>query len=117
MTNKQEFPDLIQLTNYGMGDADEELQIKLLKTYFTLLLEGDYIPKVITLYTEAVKLITTDSPLLKELQALEEKGTLLISCGTCLNHYGLWDQVEVGLVGGMTDIVESQKKAKKIVSI
>ena len=117
MAKKQDFPDLIQLTRYGMGNADEELQIKLLDTYFTLILEGEYLPKVITLYTEAVKLITLGSPLLDQFQALEDKGVLLISCGTCLNHYGLWDKVEVGLVGGMTDIIETQKKAHKIVSL
>lgn len=117
MTDKTQFPDLIQLTNYGMGTGDEELCLKLLTSYLTLITEADYLPKVITLYTEAVKLITTESPLLDLFRILEEKGVLLIACGTCLNHYGLWDQVEVGIVGGMTDIIEAQTKANKIVSL
>ncbi len=117
MTNKQEFPDLIQLTSFGMGNAGEELQIKLLDEYLTLILENDHLPKTITLYTEAVKLIATKSPVLAQFRTLEEKGVLLISSGTCLNHYGLWDQVEVGLVGSMTDIIDAQKKATKVVSL
>ena len=109
--------DLIQLNSYGMGTGDPDLQLKLLTTYLDLILEAEYLPKAITFYTDAVRLITTDSPLLSQFQALEENGVLLIACGTCLNHHGLWDQVEVGIVGGMTDIIEAQKKAKKIVTL
>jgi hypothetical protein len=41
----------------------------------------------------------------------------LILCGTCLGHYNLTDQVQVGIVGGMTDIIEAQFRAKKVISI
>ena len=41
----------------------------------------------------------------------------LVLCRTCLEHYGLLDQVRVGVVGGMGDIVAAQAMASKVVTI
>lgn len=61
--------------------------------------------------------MTRDSPVLDVLQALERKGVTLTICSTCLNFYGLADQVAVGVVGGMTDIIEAQWRADKVIPI
>ena len=110
-------PFTILVTRNGMGDSDQELQYKLITTYFHLLNESDYLPSVIAFYTEGVKLLVAGSPALGALQALEDKGVRLVACGTCLSHYGLDDQLEVGLPGGMTDIIEAQWRADKVISI
>lgn len=110
-------PYTIQITANGMGDADQELRHKLIKTYLTLLNENDYLPMVITFYTEGVKLLTSSSPVLDELRSLEEKGVRLIACGTCLNHYSLAGDLQVGLQGGMTDIIEAQWRADKVITL
>jgi hypothetical protein len=41
----------------------------------------------------------------------------LILCSTCLNYYYLADQVQVGIVGGMPDILEAQQRASKAISL
>ena len=41
----------------------------------------------------------------------------LILCSTCLDFYGLSGEVQVGIVGGMTDIIEAQVKAEKVITI
>jgi hypothetical protein len=41
----------------------------------------------------------------------------LVLCSTCLEYYGLLDQVEVGIVGGMTDIIEAQWRAEKVITL
>lgn len=110
-------PYVILVTRNGMGDADQELQHKLISSYFTLLNENDYLPSAIAFYTDGVKLLVEGSPVLDVLHALEEKGVRLIACGTCLNHYGLITKLEVGIVGGMTDIIEAQWRADKVISI
>ncbi len=110
-------PFTILVTRDGMGDADQELQHKLIVTYFKLLNENDYLPSVIAFYTDGVKLLVEGSPVLDTLRELEEKGVRLIACGTCLNHYGLISKIEVGIVGGMTDIIEAQWRADKVISI
>lgn len=110
-------PNTILVTSDGMGDADQELRHKLIRTYFILLNENDYLPSVIAFYTEGIKLLVSGSPVLEQLKALEEKGVRLIACGTCLNHYGLADDLQVGLQGGMTDIIEAQWRADKVITL
>jgi intracellular sulfur oxidation DsrE/DsrF family protein len=115
MTEKSPFTILI--TKDGMGDADQELRHKLIGTYLTLLNESGYLPSVIAFYTEGVKLLVEGSPVLEQLRALDEKGVRLIACGTCLSHYELFHQIEVGIVGGMTDIIEAQWRADKVITL
>jgi hypothetical protein len=110
-------PTVILVTNSGMGTADVELQHKLAGTYFHLLAEHDLLPGAICFYTDGVKLVCTGSPVLEQLKALEAKGVRLIVCGTCLDFFGLTDSVEVGIKGGMTDIIEAQWRAEKVISI
>jgi intracellular sulfur oxidation DsrE/DsrF family protein len=105
------------ITRKGMGEADPELQIKLIQTYFKLLDESDSLPGVICFYTEGVHLVVEGSPVLESLRSLEAKGVRLIICNTCLNFYGLAEQVAVGIKGGMTDIIEAQRRAAKVVTL
>jgi len=107
----------ILVTRNGMGDADPELQEKLINTYFRLLDENEILPAVICFYADGVKLVVEGSPVLESLKSLEAKGVRLVLCNTCLNFYGLADQVAVGVVGGMGDIIEAQTKAAKVISI
>lgn len=108
---------VILVTSNGMGDADSVLRQNLIIKYFSLINENSILPSVICFYTEGVKLAVTESPVLEQLKELEKKGVHLILCGTCLGHYNLTDQVQVGIVGGMTDIIEAQFRAKKVISI
>jgi hypothetical protein len=93
------------------------LQLKLVQTYFKLLDEHDLLPAVLCFYTDGVKLCVEGSPVLGTLASLENKGVRLILCSTCLNYFGLLEQVKVGVVGGMTDILEAQRRATKVISI
>ena len=111
-------PDSVLLiTRTGMGEADPELQIKLIQTYFKLLDESDLLPAVVCFYAEGVHLVVEGSPVLESLQSLEAKGVRLIICNTCLNFYGLNGQVAVGITGGMTDIIEAQQRAVKVITL
>jgi len=107
----------ILVTRNGMGEADFELQSKLINTYFRLLNENDILPAVICFYADGVKLVVNGSPVLDTLKSLEEKGVRLVLCNTCLNFYGLAEKVQVGVVGGMGDIIEAQVKASKVFTI
>jgi hypothetical protein len=108
---------VILVSNYGMGKANNELQLNLIVKYFELLQQYDELPDAICFYTEGVRLAAEGSPILIQLKALEDKGVRLILCSTCLNTMGLTQQVKVGVVGGMTDIIEAQSRADKVISI
>lgn len=108
---------VILVTRNGMGHAEPELQQKLIGTYLKLLVEHDIRPAAICFYTDGVKLAVKGSPVLEQLKALEAAGVRLILCSTCLGYFNLTDQVEVGIVGGMGDILEAQRKAGKVISL
>ena len=38
-----------------------------------------------------------------------------MTCGTCLDYYGLKEKLQVGIVSNMYDIVEAQNKASLII--
>ncbi len=108
---------VILITRYGMGHAEPELQLKLISTYFKLLNENEVLPAAICFYTDGVRLAVSGSPVLETLKSLEAKGVRLILCSTCLNYFNLTDQVQVGIIGGMTDILEAQRRAEKVISL
>ncbi|MCL4561425.1 MAG: DsrE family protein [Chloroflexi bacterium] len=108
---------VLLITRYGMGDAEPELQQKLITTYFKLLDENNTLPAAICFYANGVRLVVSGSPVLDTLKSLESKGVRLILCSTCLNYYNLADQVQVSIVGGMTDILEAQRRAGKVISL
>jgi selenium metabolism protein YedF len=108
---------IILVTNNGMGKADPALQHKLAVKYFELLMQNTNLPAAICFYTEGVKLTVTGSPVIEQLKALEAKGVRLIICSTCLDFYSLSDQIQIGIIGGMSDIIEAQTKASKVITI
>jgi intracellular sulfur oxidation DsrE/DsrF family protein len=108
---------VLLITNEGMGKSERELQFKLIAKYFQLLLEYRDLPNAICFYTEGVRLVVEGSPVLDSLRALEERGVRLIVCSTCLGYFGLMDKVQVGIVGGMGDILEAQVKAEKVITL
>ena len=108
---------VLLITRNGMGEAEPELQQKLISTYFKLLDEHDVLPAAICFYARGVHLAVDGSPVLEALKSLEAKGVRLILCTTCLNFYNLVDRVQVGIAGGMTDILEAQRLASKVISL
>ena len=108
---------VILVTNDGMGHADIELQHKLITTYFRLLEDSNTLPAAICFYTDGIKLVVEGSPVVDTLKDLEAKGVHLVICQTCLNHFDLADKVQVGVVGGMTDIIEAQWRADKVITL
>ena len=108
---------VVLVTRNGMGDSYTALQQTLIIKYFSLLNENNILPSVICFYTDGVRLAVTGSPVLEQLKELEQKGVHLILCGTCLDYYQLANEVQVGIVGGMTDIIEAQFRAEKVISI
>ncbi|PWH13393.1 MAG: sulfurtransferase-like selenium metabolism protein YedF [Anaerolineae bacterium] len=108
---------VILITRNGMGDADPALQQKLIGIYLSLLDQNNLLPGAICFYTEGVKLVVEGSPVLQTLTSLEKKGVHLLICSTCLDYFQLADKVQVGIKGGMTDILEAQRRASKVISI
>ena len=54
---------------------------------------------------------------LTSLQELEAAGVQVLVCGTCLNHFKLLEQKQVGETTNMLDIVTHMQLADKVVSV
>lgn len=108
---------VILITTNGMGNADEKLQLTLIEKYLELMLRGSSLPYALCFYTEGVKLVCDGSPVIPQLKKLETGNVRLIICSTCLTHYELTDKVQVGIVGGMSDIIEAQFRAAHVITI
>jgi hypothetical protein len=102
----------------GMGESSEQpLKDKLTKTFLTLAKQNPNLPRAICLYTDGVKLACDGSPVLEELRELEAAGVPIISCQTCLNYFNLIDKVQVGIVGGMGDIMTAMWQADTVIMV
>jgi sulfur relay (sulfurtransferase) complex TusBCD TusD component (DsrE family) len=108
---------VLLFTRNGLGDAPADLQGRLAVNFLSLLADSGACPAKILFYTEGVKLACNGSPALEPLLALEAQGVELVLCQTCLDYYGLQDQVAVGVVGGMPDIIEAMRLAGKVITL
>lgn len=98
-----------------MGSGDDELGAVLMKGFVFALTQLDELPETVLMYNGGVKLACAGSSSLDDLRALAEAGVEVMSCGTCLNHYGLAEQLEVGEATNMYVIVEKQANARGII--
>ena len=56
-----------------------------------------------------------DSESLEDLKKMEEEGVEILTCGTCLKHYGLMEKLMVGKVTDMYTIAERMTGADKVI--
>ncbi len=108
---------VIVIAKKGMGHAPDDLSETLIKNYLNLLSEEKKLPFALLLYGEGVKLTVLDSPVLDSLKKLEAGSVKIIACKTCLNYYGIADQIAVGQIGSMSDIVTIQMEASKVITL
>ena len=100
-----------------IGDGDRELGTNLMRMFFYTLAQSDDLPQSVLFMNAGVKLPTLDGQVADHLKALSDSGTEILVCGTCLNFYGITDQLKVGAVSNMYDIVTRMQKAAKVISL
>ena len=94
-----------------MGEGSEELGRILIKGFLFALTQQEHLPSTVLFYNGGAKLTTEGSASLEDLKTLEANGVEILTCGTCLDYYGLKDKLEVGGVTNMYVIVEKQMQA------
>jgi selenium metabolism protein YedF len=108
---------VIVISKKGMGHAPDDLSQTLIQNYLNLLSEETKLPFALLLYGEGVKLTSADSAVLNSLKKLEAGGVKIIACKTCLNYYVIADQIAVGQIGSMSDILTIQMEASKVITL
>ena len=98
-----------------MGEGEGELGKNLLKAFLYALSQQETLPRTILFYNGGAFLTCQGSLSLEDLKSMAERGVEILTCGTCLNFYGLTEKLAVGGVTNMYDIVEKQMAADLIV--
>ncbi|HHT68285.1 MAG TPA: sulfurtransferase-like selenium metabolism protein YedF [Firmicutes bacterium] len=106
---------VVVLSSDTMGSGDQDLGRVLMKGFVFALTELDRLPDKVLLYNSGVKLSVAGSDSLGDLQKLEERGVEILNCGTCLNFFNLTNELAVGSVTNMYEIVQSQMEAGTII--
>jgi selenium metabolism protein YedF len=73
------------------------------------------IPSKLIFVNSGVHLTTEGSEVIESLKALADKGVEILSCGTCLDFYGLKEKLKVGIISNMYDIAQSLLEADRLI--
>lgn len=106
---------VVVISSEFMGTGDNELGAALMKSFIFALTQQDKLPSAIIFYNGGAKITSQDSPTVEDLRSLEAQGVEILTCGTCLNHYGLSDDLRVGGVTNMYAIAEKMSMADLII--
>ena len=99
----------------SMGRGNDELGAVLIKGFLFAVSRLETLPKTVLFYNGGAKLTTEGSASLEDLRLMEQQGVEILTCGTCLNYYGLTDQLAVGSATDMYTIVERLSRAEKVI--
>ena len=106
---------LVVLSANVMGTGDAKLGTSLMKAFVFALTKQDQLPDTILCYNTGAYLTCEGADTLEDLKLLEGEGVTILTCGTCLDFYGLKEKLAVGTVTNMYDIVERMENAAWII--
>ena len=97
-----------------MGKGSDELGATLMKGFIYAVSQLEKLPKAMLFYNGGAKLTVEGAVSVEDLKNMEAQGVEILTCGTCLNFYGLTDKLAVGSVTNMYTIVEKLSSARVI---
>ena len=106
---------LVVLSANTMGAGDAKLGTSLMKAFVFALTKQDQLPDTILCYNTGACLTCEGADTLEDLKLLESEGVTVLTCGTCLDFYGLKEKLAVGGVTNMYDILERMENAAQII--
>lgn len=106
---------IVVVSSDKMGSGNEELGKVLMKSFIFAVTQLEELPKTMLFYNGGATLTTEGSDSLEDLRSLEAQGVEILTCGTCLDYYGLKEKLAVGTVTNMYSIVETMEQASKVI--
>lgn len=107
---------VVVISSELMGKGDDELGRKLMKSFFIALSCHDTMPSSIVFYNSGVKLTGKNSGIAELLHEIERKGAELLICGTCVDHFRIAAEINVGKICDMYVITQKLSEAGNIIS-
>mgnify|MGYP000970675145 CR=1 FL=1 len=106
---------VVVIDTAAMGRGDDELGRTLMKGFIYALSQLEELPKTIIFYNGGAQIPVEGSVSVEDLKSMEAQGVEIMTCGTCLNFYGLTEKLAVGQVANMYNIVEKLSAADKVI--
>ena len=106
---------VVVISSSHMGSGSDELGSALMKGFLYALNQQDSLPSTILFYNGGAALTCEGSASLEDIRSLQAQGVEILTCGTCLNYYGLTEKLQVGEVTNMYVICEKMTQADLIV--
>jgi selenium metabolism protein YedF len=108
---------LVLITSDRMGFGDDDLGQKLMISFIKTLGEmGNDLWRIVFV-NNGVKLTIAGSLVLETLMAYEKQKISIWVCGTCLTHFDLLNEKQVGETTNMLDIVTAMQLATKVITL
>lgn len=102
----------------SLGAGSDELGFNLAKMAIYTLSQDSDLPKSILFMNGGVKLPASDADqIIDSLKEMEAKGVKILVCGTCLDFFGIKEQLKVGEVSNMYNILGEMKAASKVIKL
>lgn len=106
---------VVVISSKTMGSGNDELGTTLMKGFIYAISQQDELPSTILFYNGGAEHTCEGSASLEDLKSMEAQGVEILTCGTCLNFYGLTDKLQVGGVTNMYVIAEKMTGADLVV--
>ncbi len=100
-----------------LGEGSDDLGNMLIGGMLTTLVETDRVPDKMIFINSGINLVVENSPVLNLLRKLENNGCELLACGTCLDYFGKTENLKVGRVSNMLEILEAMTSYSKVINI
>ncbi len=101
----------------SLGRGSEELGKILMRSFMHTLAEADSQPALLIFVNSEVKLTCEGSEVLEDLRTLTARGVAILSCGTCLDYFGLKEKLQAGRISNMYEILNSLAQAGKALKV
>lgn len=105
---------VIAIQKQSLGGGDDDLGELLMKGFINTLPDLDRKPEQLVFLNSGISLTLKDSPVLDALRRLQDGGTKILVCGTCLDFYDKKQELAAGIVSNMYDILEVLSNSGKV---
>lgn len=107
---------VVFITKDQLGSGDEDFGRTLLNVFLQTLFESAHRPRAILMANTGVKLMKSDSQVLKVLNDFKDAGTDVLACGLCVKFYNLEADIPKEQITSMFAICEYLISADKVLT-
>ncbi len=106
---------VVAISSKEMGNGDPRLGNALMRSFIFALANAEKLPETVLFYNGGAFLSAEGSESIGDIKAMEAEGTEILTCGTCIDFYGLDKEPPVGSVTNMYTIAEKMTSALRLV--